>query len=88
MTTAFSFSSVILNVQSRLLLRYLETRKLSYFFAIQLAKYFCFKLYSRIILLNSYNFFFLSVSIDTFSGLDSDVTATPEAYVIYDDGMV
>lgn len=37
--------------------------------------------------LNSYSFFF-SPSVDTFSGLDSDVTVTTEAYVIYDDGNV
>lgn len=29
---------------------------------------------------------FLSPSTDAFSGLDMDVTATPEAYVIYDEG--
>lgn len=39
-------------------------------------------------LLGSYMTFFLSPSVDTFSGLESDVTATPEAYVIYDDGTV
>lgn len=33
-------------------------------------------------------FFFLFPTVDTFSGLDSEVTATPEAYVIYDDGTV
>lgn len=38
--------------------------------------------------LNSYSILFLSPSIDTFSGLDSDVTATTEAYAIYDDGIV